>query len=210
MLRSMAAAMALCGTAGVHAAPAWNESVNGDLSNDGLSPTAVAVSAGSNTVIGVAGNPGTGIDRDYFRVTVPPGSTLTSLVLLDNTFVSGGSSFMAMQVGPQVTVTPSGGGVQNLLGFVHYDNSMVGTDLLPTIAPSFPNGLPSGTYSVWVQELGGVVPYGFDFVITAQSSTSSADAPLPTWAYAVLAMAFLLVGSRTMTLSHSQDRHSRR
>ena len=142
----------------------WTESVNGDFSNDGLSPTALTLGSGDNTIIGVTGNPGTGVDRDYFSINVPIGFVLRHVILLDNTTISGGASFIGMQAGPQLTVQPTGAGSENLLGFAHYNSGMLGTDLLPFLAPSLAlNGVSSGTYSFWVQELGGPVDYGFDF-----------------------------------------------
>lgn len=139
----------------------YNESIDGDLSGNGLAPTSLLFGAGSNQVLGTTGDPGTGIDRDYFTFFVPEGMTLSGITLLPNTFVSGSSSFMGMQAGPQLTVTPTGGGAQDLIGILHYENSMIGTDILPTMGIT--GGLGSGAYSVWVQELGGVVDYGFDF-----------------------------------------------
>ncbi len=172
-IRTLATAALCCATVGAQASTVvWDESVNGDLSNDGLSPTALTFGAGSNAVLGTTGTPGSGssgIDRDYFSFTVQTGFSVTSITLLPNSFVSGGSSFMGIQAGPQLTVTPSGGGAENLLGFSHYDNSMIGTDILPFLGSG--NALPGGTYSVWVQELGGSVDYGFDFQV--------APVPLP-------------------------------
>jgi len=162
-----AALLALCFTLGAQAATAWSESSSGDLSNDGLAPTLLSFGLGSNTVFGGAGNSGEGIDRDYFSFVVPVGMALTGLTLLDGTSISGASSFLGLQAGPQLTVTPSGAGVENLLGFLHYGNDQIGTDLLPTLAVGMTGGLPSGAYSVWVQETGGSIQYGFDFAISA-------------------------------------------
>lgn len=145
----------------------WDEANNGDLSNDGLTPTTLGVSLGSNIVNGSTGNPGTGVDRDYFRFTIPVGAALTSITIQPNTTVSGSSSFIGLQAGPQLTVTPSGVGVENLIGFSHYGNADVGVNLLPLLAASFISGLPSGTYSLWLQETGGPVDYGIDFGVTA-------------------------------------------
>jgi hypothetical protein len=144
----------------------WNESVNGDLSNNGLAPTQLTFASGTNTVIGTVGDAGTGtgIDRDYFSFVVPTGTVLTSIVLRNETSVSGSASFLGLEQGPQMTVTPSGGNIQDFLGYLHYDASLVGTDLLPTITSA--GKLSSGTYTVWVQETGGQVPYGFDFNVT--------------------------------------------
>lgn len=142
----------------------WVEIVDGDFSGNGLTPTLITVTAGSNIVIGTTGNAGSGIDRDYFTFTVPVGQLLTQLQLLPSTTFSGGSGFLAMQAGPQVTVAPNGSGSGSLLGFIHYDNSHVGTDVLSFFTST--GSLASGTYSVWIQELGGVVDYGLDLQLT--------------------------------------------
>src|SRR5262249_51115188 len=149
----------------VQADTIYDEAVNGDFSNDGLAPSALTIGAGHNIVNGTTGNPGTGIDRDYFTFTVPISMQLTSLRLLQTTTVSGSVSFFGLQAGPQLTVTPTGGGVENLLGFAHYGQDMIGTDLLPSLVFGIVGGLPAGTYSAWVQETGGPVSYGFDFQV---------------------------------------------
>lgn len=141
-----------------------------DLSDDRLAPTFVTMAVGHNIVLGTTGNAGAGIDRDYFSFVVPTGAVLQALVLLPNTAVSGDSSFLALQAGPQVTVTPTGGGdgPAALYGLVHYRNDQIGQNLLPQMvfgASTAP--APAGTYSVWLQELGGTVGYGLDFVITS-------------------------------------------
>jgi hypothetical protein len=161
-------AIAAIGTSaiGAHAATVWNETSNGDLSNSGLMPTPVTMSVGSNSVIGNTGNGGGGVDRDYFRFIVPPGAVLTAIKLLDNAAVAGGVSFIGIQPGAQVTVGTLGQGSENLIALGHYGNDQIGTDLLPSIKIGSPGPLPSGTYSVWVQDTSGVASYGFDFVIT--------------------------------------------
>ena len=165
---------------------AWDEGINGDLSNNGLSPTDVAFIVGTNRVTGTTGNPGTGVDRDYFKFTVPVGAKLTSLKVLPGTTVSGSSAFIAIQIGPQVTTTPTGGGVQNLLGFSHYGSDSIGTNILPTLAASASSSLMSGTYSVWIQETGGPVEYEFELGIT-QLDGGGADIPtLPEWGMILL------------------------
>lgn len=144
----------------------WDESLQGDLSNSGLAPTAVSMAPGHNVVLGTIGNAGSGIDRDYFKFTVPAGHELSALWLLPVTGVSGGASFFAIQAGPQVTVSPSGAGVEALYGFNHYGTDLVGQDILvPMVGPQ-KAPIPAGTWSVWLQETGGEVSYGLDFVIT--------------------------------------------
>jgi len=142
----------------------WDESLNGDLSNSGLSPTSLSLSTGSNRILGSTGDSGQGVDRDYFTFTLPVGSTLSSITLLSNTLISGNFSFIGFQTGSQVTVQPSGAGGQALLGWTHYANSDVGTDILPAITGGGP--LASDTYAVWVQDTGGPATYGFDLGVT--------------------------------------------
>ncbi len=186
-LRFLLVAIACSASFATQAGVVWNEASSADLSNDGLSPTSLLIGTGSNIVLGITGNTGQGIDRDYFSITVPSGSELTSIMLLPNTFVSGGSSFIGIQNGPQLTVSPEGVGAENLLGFAHYSNDQIGTDLLPIIhiVPAtigFSSALSSGTYSVWVQETGGPAAYGLDFVVT----------PVPLPGAAILLMSGLL------------------
>jgi hypothetical protein len=174
------------------AATVWNEAINGDFANNGLTPTAVTFAAGPgvNTVLGSTGNSGSGVDRDYFTFVVPSGTVLSALKLLNNTAVSGGVSFIGIQPGPQVTVSTSGAGAENLIALGHYGNDQIGQDILPSIRVGS-GPLPAGTYTAWVQDTGGPATYGFDFVITAVAEQASADAPLPAWMYIALAVALI-------------------
>lgn len=180
---SIAALAALgIGTFSMQASADWNEAINGDLSGDGLAPTPVPVTTGSNNVLGSTGNSGAGVDRDYFKIVVPAGATLDSIMLLDNTNVSGGVSFIGVQAGPQLTVTTSGVGAENLLVVGHYDNSQIGSDLLAAYQTGTPGPLRGGTYSVWVQDTGGPATYGLKFVISGSSVSSASVPTLPEWA----------------------------
>ncbi len=199
---SVAFLLCLCGGLGAaaHADVIWRESVNGDFSNNGLSPTALSLALGDNSIIGVTGDPGTGVDRDYFSINVPLGYVLRHVILLDNTTISGGASFIGMQAGPQMTVQPTGAGSENLMGFAHYDPSMANTDLLRFLAPSLAtSGVPNGTYSFWVQELGGPVDYGFDFVV------EQSPVPIPGAGFLLMsgAIGLALLGRRGRLLSSS-------
>jgi hypothetical protein len=151
----------------------WDESASGDLSNSGLTPTALAVGLGSNIVMGQTGRSDV-VDRDYFRITVPEGSLFTSLTVLAGTVSVGDASFLGLQSGPQVTVSPTGGTAAGLLGFWLYGESDIGTDVLPLMSiPSlgssgFSVPLPAGVYSFWVQETAlGDARYNLDIGISA-------------------------------------------
>lgn len=200
----LALALLCAGARSTCAGTVWDESANGDLSNDGLSPTPVSMAIGSNTVMGVTGNSGNGVDRDYFKFSVPAGSSLSALKLLGNTNVSGSVSFIGMQPGPQVTVTPTGGGVEQLIALGHYGNEQIGTDLLPSILLGGAKSLGAGVYSVWVQETGGTAAYGFDFVLTPTTTMNAvgpaSDGPLPVWAVAALGGLLLTLVRRHETL----------
>lgn len=166
-MKTCLAAALLAATTAAQAATVWDEALQGDLSNNGLAPTAVTMTVGHNHVIGNMGNPGSGVDRDYFSFTVPAGYELSGLWLLPATDVSGGASFLAIQSGPQVTVSTTGAGVEALYGFNHYGADLIGQDILATIVGPQKAPLPAGTWSVWIQETGGPVRYGLDFVITS-------------------------------------------
>jgi hypothetical protein len=166
-------ALALGASATVPAATVWDESLDADFSGDFAAPTALAFGLGSNVILGTTGDPGQGTDRDYFSFVVPEGAVLTSLILLDNTFVSGGVSFIGLQVGARFTRPFDQIQASDLLGFLHYDTGFVGRDMLSLIDGPFA-GLPSGVYTAWVQDTGGgTAAYGFDFNVTA------APVPLP-------------------------------
>jgi len=108
---------------GAYGAIAYDESVSGDLSNSGLTPTVVVLSAGSNQVLGTTGQSGGPTDRDYFTVTVPSGLELASLFVLSGTEVGGSVSFIGLQAGTQVTVSPNASNAVGLLGWAHYDET---------------------------------------------------------------------------------------
>ncbi len=166
VLTSLLASLALAPAA--HAGTAWDESVSGDLSGSGFSPTVVNVLPGPNSVVGVTGAGAEGIDLDYFSITVPAGYTLASLRLLPGTLpADGGLGFIGLQAGPQVTTT----GAAALLGWAHYTGADVGIDILPVIgigfgAIGFQGALPAGSYAFWIQEFDfGSSPYAFELGI---------------------------------------------
>jgi hypothetical protein len=171
LLRAGLLALSCGAAAPSFAATVWSEQVDGDLASDGLAPTPLSFATGGNTVIGSMG----GGDIDYFRFTVPSGALLSAVIVNTGTAVSGAQSFFAIQAGPQVTVTPTGGGTGpgSLLAFDHYDGTDVGTNLLARLLPGSP-GLAAGTYAVWLNETGSSAAYNFDFVLTAVPEPATA------------------------------------
>jgi hypothetical protein len=172
-------------SASAQATVVWDEAVNGDLSNSGLTPNVVALSPGFNDVRGTTGRlvAGGTVDRDYFTIAVPAGYFLNSITLLPGSSGLGplGTSFLGLQAGPQVTVSTSASTASGLLGWRHYGAADVGMDLLPLMAvpnngsSGFSVPLAAGSYSFWVQETGvGSAPYGFGLEVSAVPEPTSA------------------------------------
>jgi MYXO-CTERM domain-containing protein len=173
-LKLFCAALALCASSSGHAVVAYSEAISGDLSGVGTSPTFVTVANGSNQVLGSTGNPGTGVDRDYFTISVPAGSVLASLKVLAGTAVLGGVSFIGLQAGNQFTVPFNQGTAAGMLGWTHYAPADAGVDILPRMATSgagasgFTAPLPAGAYSFWIQDFGaGTASYSFELNVAA-------------------------------------------
>lgn len=151
----------------------YNEGVSGDLSNSGLTPTAVTLTVGANQVTGTTGNMG-GVDRDYFTFTLPAGWQLDAVTVMAGTTILGSSSFIAVASGNQVTTVPTAGTAVGLLGWTLYSAEMIGTNLLPQMSlpelgsTGFTPPLGAGTYAFWIQETAqGSVTYNFDFAVSA-------------------------------------------
>jgi hypothetical protein len=155
----------------------WDESVNGDLSNNPLAPTSLIFAPGSNDVIGSAGGaPGPGalapFDQDFFTFTIPAGNKLLSLTAVTVKFSDPTDmfAFIGIQNGLQIThsVSPPsfGGDASGLLGWLHVATSNQHANILPAMgvggdkATGFLGPLPAGQYSVWVQD---DLPLSYDF-----------------------------------------------
>ena len=139
-IAAMLAGMALLWTAdraGAQGTVNWNESVNGPLSNNYLTPTSLGVlRIGTNTIIGTSALTNATTTGDFFTISIPIGSQITSLflirdrklfVLIGNTEYTStlGYSFDA-QTGDLMTqfqLSPIGSG---LYGF-EVDNNDFGT-----------------------------------------------------------------------------------
>jgi len=162
---------------------AYSETVSGDLSNNGLSPTVVSLLLGDNLVSGTTGKNAAGvIDRDYFTITLAPDEALDAIVLQPGTTTLGtlGFSFIGVQSGGTVTVLPTATSAAGLLGWTHYDQSEIGTDILDNMgvpannSTGFTPPLGAGSYTFWVQEAStGSVNYAFDFHVAAIPEPSS-------------------------------------
>ena len=147
-------------------AASYSETVNGDMSDDRLAPSSVALDFGSNTISGstVAG------DIDYLTVHVPDGGVFAALVL--TAFASADDpAFMPIQGGTQFAEPASGSDVANLLGWAH-PGLPLGDDSLAIIgkaagAIGYGEPLPAVDYTVRIQQTGPhPVDYAFDAKVT--------------------------------------------
>lgn len=164
-------------TSVAHATP-FND-VSSDLSNSFASPTVLPLTVGSNLVTGRTGTQA-GIDRDYFTITVPNGFRLTAINLVSTDVPS--LSFFGLENGAIFT-NPATTAPAQLLGYVHFGQSLVGTNILDDMgagsgAQGFTGPLAAGTYSFWLQENSTpVVNYQIDLILAAAPAAPAPALP---------------------------------
>lgn len=175
LLVAAVAAALMAGTA-AQAATAWDESVSGDLSNNGLEPSFAALVAGSNQLLGTTGRAVAGgpVDRDYLHITVPAGHVLQAINVLTGTTTIGGGSFIGLQAGAQVTLPVNTFSAEGLLGWTLFGPDQIDTDILGAMSlpangsSGFEIPLPEGSYALWIQETGiGSVSYALELSVVA-------------------------------------------
>lgn len=143
----------------------YSETVDGDMSGDGLAPSSLSLEFGSNAISGstVAG------DLDYLTIHVLDGGALAAIVLTG--FGSTDDlAFIAIQSGTRLTEPASGTDVANLLGWAHLAQPL-GDDYLALMgtdpgAIGYSGPLPAGDYTLWIQQTGPQpVDYAFDALV---------------------------------------------
>jgi hypothetical protein len=181
---------------GAAATTIYNESVSGDLSNSGLSPTQVSINSGLNEIFGSTGGGANGVDRDYLTFVVPTGFELAGIIPLPGTASGGLVSFIGLQAGAQVTVPTNAQTAAGLLGWWHYSAADINTNILAemsipaTGSSGFSVPLGPGAYSLWIQDFNsGSFSYGFDLNVVAATA-----APEPA-SYVLTAIGMLAIGA---------------
>jgi len=134
-------------------AASYAEALDGDLSDDRLVPTSFLAGSGTHLLSGTFGNG----DLDYINIGIAQGFALDSLTVLPETTTGSQFSFIAVQQGPAMTVSPATAPT-GLLGWSHFSSADVGGDLLVAMgtaigALGFAGPLPAGEYTFWIQEL---------------------------------------------------------
>jgi hypothetical protein len=171
LVRALCCSVVLAFASHSVAAVVWDESVNGDVSNDPTAPTQMNLSVGTNSF--VASMPGA--DLDFFSVHVPAGAVLSAIY---NPVYDSLDQVSFMAIGPETSMPaavlsydPTG-----LLGYTHFGPGVFDPSenlLVDMSMPNFPlNGfsrpLPAGAYSFWLQQESGVDEnYQLDLVVDA-------------------------------------------
>ena len=176
-LLAFALVVSMCSSA--HAVTVYSESVNGDLSNDGLNPTVITVGVGSNVITGTTGGATAPNTRDYFTLVIPFNIELISLIEMAGT-QAGNVGFLGLQSGPQVTLPINAATANGLLGWIHYAPTAADIDILPSMgvalngASDFIPPLGPGTYSFWLQDSSpGTFQYSFNLILAVPEPSST-------------------------------------
>lgn len=157
----------------------YDESLNGDLSDNYLAPTSIVLGEGSNLLIGQL-NGGTS-DLDLFTITVPAEMFLTSIRVMS---YSGGvlASFMGVQPGPVLYASPfdyirAGMGEPVMVPDINYvlfggedvlDNTNLMTQLVVGLPLGGQNPLPAGQYAFWLNETRAMSNYTLAFQVVPE------------------------------------------
>lgn len=183
--------MCLVTSSTVAVAATYDESVNGDLSGVAASPTAWLLELGPNTLSGSAfsenaeTSPGVielvDFDYDLVSFTIPAGHQLDSIIVDSYVNVDDlAQSFVALQEG---TPWPWGFGWDlgsaTLMGYSHLQSYMPveKTDVLiemHNVFESFPLPLPSGVYTMLLEDIDSRFTYSLIFNVSAVPEPSSA------------------------------------
>lgn len=191
------------------AAPAkatiYDEGVSGDLSNDKAAPTALTLTAGSNSVIGTVNGFDNGDGQDWVSFTIPTGFVMTSYV--NSIYGSADDQgFTGFQFGSSFSGDEFTAG--SYAGYAHFGfaatnpdgsppSSTVGVDLLPLMANSsfapgatgFTPPLGPGTYTFLIQQGNPVTTsYQFDMNVRSVPEAGSSLCLLGMGGLAILAL----------------------
>lgn len=147
----------------------YDEMIDGDLSDDGLTPTEITFSDGSNRIS--ACQNGSPRDIDYISFSVPSGKILERIDVINFTSVpSSNLGFIGIQNGTTFTEPANGANVANLLGGSIYGTNEIATDILPEMgmlggAIGFTPPLTLGDYTIWLNQTSTESCVTLDFVL---------------------------------------------
>lgn len=154
--RSLAAVI-VAGFAGTAFAFDFDESIDGDLSDDRFNTSQFTLDLGSNIfrMQVVDSNNFVNGDIDYLTVTVPAGLQLDSIFLNESSAMGDNRAFIGLAPGEDFPVDPQAPDPSLLTGFVITDNSLVGTNILSELQGFDPSPiLGESVQSFWIQQTG--------------------------------------------------------
>jgi len=183
---------------------AFDESRDGDASDNRFAPIIIALTQGMNTVRGFSGQSSTPDihDLDYITFTIAEGFQLDGF-FVQAASVGGAFSFVGLQAGPQITIPADWTDINTpLLGWAHFGSSTIGADILPDMAISpgsvgFSGPLAAGTYALWIMELDASEPHTYSFGLSVT--------PVPQPSVIAIAAIFGMAGTRRARTSRTKS-----
>lgn len=147
----------------------YNENLSGDLSNEYNNPESLTFVTGENTITASQ----TSSDIDYFTFKVPSGYVL-SQILVEDYQSSDDAAFIGIVNGSVFPNDALNTEADDLLGGLVYGTSNRGTNILVQMGSlpgvqGFSGSLPSGDYSIWLNQTGATSESTLNFVIVKQN-----------------------------------------
>ena len=173
----LVAAAASIVTVSAASASIFDETFDGDLSNDRFAPTSIGLDLGLNTIsMDVINSNNTAGDLDYFTINIGAGQSIDSITLIESSNPAGGfdsAAFVGLAFDSVFNFDPINFTGDGLVGFVVTDASVVGNDIITDLSDGL-DTLGPGDYSFWVQQTGDDltrVSLGINVVPTPASGT---------------------------------------
>jgi hypothetical protein len=151
--------------------PAWvfaadhNEAADGDLSDDPVNPTPLAIDAGANVITGQATD--SPLDLDIITLNVPDGLEVTVIELTQFELISSpsdGGMLVALEEGSQITDLNSSAALRGFVIAGVAPGTQPGDDLLDDLGGA---PLDAGAWTIWMQNTGSVTEY--QLTVTAEA-----------------------------------------
>ena len=133
----------------------WDEAIDGDISNNYLSPDQMFVTAGDNTVKFVTVG---AEDKEYFTFNIAAGYELSAIIVNDfQTSPKGNLAFFGVAAGTAFPTSPDTPNPSELLGYTLFGTKSIGSDILEDMGQGggsigFEGPLAAGDYTFWAQE----------------------------------------------------------
>lgn len=167
--------MGACAPVALGAVMAFDESIQGDLSDDYLIPNVFQPDAGTFSLKGSVVNG----DRDLFTMNLTIGLSIISIKLISYSTDSENPdnvSYFLSQPGSTLSASPTSDFAQPI-GYVGFGKWAENREVLRimTAGPpyNYANSLGTGSYAFWINETGPMSGYEFRFTIVPEPSTAA-------------------------------------